>query len=88
MSDIAARVKAIIVKELDVDEAKVTEDASFLNDLGADSLKAVRLVLALEKEFECKIPDTVPETLVTVKDAVNFFEKNAEAAGRTEHGCG
>ena len=73
-SDVSGRVKAIIVKQFDIDEAKVSDDASFLADLGADSLKAVELVLALEKEFDCKIPDHVPETLVTVKDAVSFIE--------------
>ena len=57
MSDVAARVKAIIVKQLSIDEAKVSDDASFVNDLGVDSLNAVELVLAVEKEFDCKIPD-------------------------------
>jgi acyl carrier protein len=56
MSDVAARVKAIIVKQLSIDEAKVSDDASFVNDLGVDSLNAVELVLAVEKEFDCKIP--------------------------------
>jgi acyl carrier protein len=74
MSDVAARVKAIIVKQLSIDEAKVSDDASFVNDLGVDSLNAVELVLAVEKEFDCKIPDHVPETLLTVEDAISFIE--------------
>ena len=74
MSDVAARVKAIIVKQLSIDEAKVSDDASFVNDLRVDSLNAVELVLAVEKEFDCKIPDHVPETLLTVEAAISFIE--------------
>jgi len=74
MSDVAARTKAIIVKQLGIDEAKVSDDASFVDDLGVDSLKAVELVLAVEKEFECEIPDHVPATLRTVEDAIHFIE--------------
>ena len=74
MSDVAARVKAIIVKQLSIDEARVSEDASFVNDLGVDSLNAVELVLAVEKKFDCKIPDHVSETLLTVEDAISFIE--------------
>ena len=73
MSDVADRVKKIVVDHLGVDEANVTETASF-NDLGADSLDTVELVMALEDEFGCEIPDAVAEKIVTVKDAVSFLE--------------
>ena len=73
MSDVADRVKKIVVDHLGVDEANVTESASF-NDLGADSLDTVELVIALEDEFGCEIPDAVAEKMVTVKDAVSFLE--------------
>jgi acyl carrier protein len=73
MSDVADRVKKIVVDHLGVDEAKVTADVSF-DDLGADSLDTVELVMALEDEFGCEIPDAVAEKIVTVKDAVSFLE--------------
>ena len=74
MSDIAERVKKIVVDHLGVDEAKVTENASFIDDLGADSLDTVELVMAFEEEFSVEIPDDSAEKIVTVKDAVSFIE--------------
>ncbi len=73
MSDIAARVKSIIVEHLGVDEDKVTKEASFIDDLGADSLDTVELVMAFEEEFGCEIPDDDAEKILTVKDAVDFL---------------
>ncbi len=77
MSDIADRVKKIVVDHLGVDEAKVTEGASFIDDLGADSLDTVELVMAFEEEFGVEIPDDAAEKIVTVKDAVDFIKENA-----------
>jgi acyl carrier protein len=74
MSDVAERVKKIVVEHLGVDEAKVTDNASFIDDLGADSLDTVELVMAFEEEFGCEIPDDAAEKIVTVKDAVQFIE--------------
>ncbi len=74
MSDVAERVKKIVVEHLGVDESKVTENASFIDDLGADSLDTVELVMAFEEEFGCEIPDDAAEKIVTVKDAVSFIE--------------
>lgn len=76
MSDIAERVKAIVVEHLGVEDDKVTESASFIDDLGADSLDTVELVMAFEEEFGCEIPDDAAEKIVTVKDAVTFIEEN------------
>lgn len=77
MSDIAERVKKIVVEHLGVEEAKVTENANFIDDLGADSLDTVELVMAFEEEFNVEIPDDAAETIVTVGDAINFLKKNA-----------
>src|SRR6202051_5095818 len=77
MSDIADRVKKIVVEHLGVDEAKVTENASFIDDLGADSLDTVELVMAFEEEFGCEIPDEAAEKIVTVKDAVSFIDAHS-----------
>ncbi len=77
MSDIADRVKSIVVEHLGVDGDKVIEGASFIDDLGADSLDTVELVMAFEEEFGCEIPDDAAEKILTVKDAVNFLEQNA-----------
>jgi acyl carrier protein len=74
MSDVAERVKKIVVEHLGVDDAKVTDNASFIDDLGADSLDTVELVMAFEEEFGCEIPDDAAEKIVTVKDAVTFIE--------------
>ena len=77
MSDIADRVKSIVVEHLGVDGDKVIEGASFIDDLGADSLDTVELVMAFEEEFGCEIPDDAAEKILTVKDAVVFLEQNA-----------
>jgi acyl carrier protein len=77
MSDTAERVKKIVVEHLGVDESKVSENASFIDDLGADSLDTVELVMAFEEEFGCEIPDDAAEKILTVKDAINFIEANA-----------
>jgi len=78
MSDIASRVKAIIVDKLGVDEKEVTNEASFTNDLGADSLDTVELIMEFEKEFNIAIPDDQAEKIATVGDAVTYIEKNAK----------
>jgi acyl carrier protein len=75
MSDTAERVKKIVVEHLNVDADKVTESASLIEDLGADSLDAVELVMAFEEEFGIEIPDDAAETIVTVGDAVKFIDK-------------
>jgi acyl carrier protein len=76
MSDTAERVKKIVVEHLGVDESKVTENASFVDDLGADSLDTVELVMAFEEEFGCEIPDEAAEKILTIQDAINYIEKN------------
>jgi acyl carrier protein len=75
MSDIADKVKKIVVEHLGVDEAKVTPEASFIDDLGADSLDTVELVMAFEEEFGIEIPDDAAESIVTVGDAVKYIDK-------------
>ena len=77
MSDIAGRVKKIVVEHLGVDEGKVSEGASFIDDLGADSLDTVELVMAFEEEFGVEIPDDAAEKIQTVGDAINFIKDNA-----------
>ena len=77
MSDIAERVKKIVVEHLGVEPEKVTEASNFIDDLGADSLDTVELVMAFEEEFNVEIPDDAAETIVTVGDAIRFLEKNA-----------
>jgi acyl carrier protein len=79
MSDIGERVKKIVVEHLGVEPDKVTDNASFIDDLGADSLDTVELVMAFEEEFGCEIPDDAAETILTVGDAVKFLEKNAKS---------
>jgi acyl carrier protein len=76
MSNTADRVKKIVVEYLGVDDSKVTENASFIDDLGADSLDTVELVMAFEEEFGCEIPDDAAEKILTVKDAITFIEEN------------
>jgi acyl carrier protein len=78
MSDIASRVKAIIVDKLGVDESEVTPEASFTNDLGADSLDTVELIMEFEKEFNIGIPDDQAENIGTVGAAVKFIEANVK----------
>ena len=75
MSEATTKVKAIIVDKLGVDESEVTNDASLTNDLGADSLDTVELIMELEKEFDIQIPDDEAEGIVTVGDAISFVEK-------------
>lgn len=75
--NIEARVKKIVAEHLDVEEAKVNSDASFIDDLGADSLDTVELVMAFEEEFGVEIPDDAAETILTVGDAVRFLEKSS-----------
>ena len=77
MSDTSERVKKIVVEHLGVDESKVTENASFIDDLGAYSLDTVELVMAFEEEFGCEIPDDAAEKILTVKDAINFIDQHA-----------
>ncbi len=78
MSEIESRVKAIIVDKLGVDEAEVVATASFTNDLGADSLDTVELIMEFEKEFELSIPDDQAEKISTVGDAIAYIEANAK----------
>jgi acyl carrier protein len=78
MSDIASRVKAIIVDKLGVDENEVTNEASFTNDLGADSLDTVELIMEFEKEFNLGIPDDQAESISTVGEAIKYIEDNAK----------
>ena len=78
MSDIASRVKAIIVDKLGVDENEVTPEASFTNDLGADSLDTVELIMEVEKEFNIAIPDDQAENIGTVGEAIKYIEENAK----------
>lgn len=77
MSDIAERVKKIVAEHLGVDEEKVVEGASFIDDLGADSLDTVELVMAFEEEFNVEIPDDAAEKIQTVGDAVSFIKENS-----------
>ena len=78
MSDIRGKVIAIIVDKLNVEESEVTEGASFTNDLGADSLDTVELIMEFEKQFSISIPDDQAETIQTVGDAVSYIESNAK----------
>jgi len=77
MSDIESRVKDIVSKHLDVEKATIASNASFIDDLGADSLDQVELVMAFEEEFGCEIPDEIAEKIVTVEDAVKYLEQHA-----------
>jgi acyl carrier protein len=78
MSEIESKVKAIIVDKLGVEESEVKPEASFTNDLGADSLDTVELIMELEKEFGISIPDNEAEKIQTVGDAVSYIENNAK----------
>jgi acyl carrier protein len=75
MSDTVERVKNIVIENLGVEADKVTEAASFIDDLGADSLDTVELVMAFEEEFGIEIPDDAAETILTVADAVKFIDQ-------------
>ena len=76
MSDISERVKKIVVEHLGVEADKVTENASFIDDLGADSLDTVELVMAFEEEFGCEIPDDAAEKILTVKNAIEYINSH------------
>lgn len=78
MSTIEARVKKIVVEQLGVKEEEVTNDASFVDDLGADSLDTVELVMALEEEFETEIPDEQAEKLTTIQQAIDYITTHLE----------
>ncbi|GAB6011620.1 acyl carrier protein [Viscerimonas tarda] len=78
MSEVASKVRAIIVDKLGVEETEVTDTASFTNDLGADSLDTVELIMEFEKEFGISIPDDQAEKIGTVGDAVTYIEANAK----------
>jgi acyl carrier protein len=78
MSEIESKVKAIIVDKLGVDESEVKAEASFTNDLGADSLDTVELIMEFEKEFNISIPDDQAEKIATVGDAISYIEANAK----------
>ena len=78
MSDIATRVKEIIVDKLGVEESEVTPEASFKNDLGADSLDAVELMMEFEKEFKITIPDDQAEKISTVRETIKYIEENVK----------
>ena len=77
MSDVSERVKKIVIEHLGVEEDKVTDNASFIDDLGADSLDTVELVMAFEEEFGCEIPDDAAEKIQNVQDAITFIDANA-----------
>ena len=78
MSDVASKVKAIIVDKLGVDESEVVNEASFTNDLGADSLDTVELIMEFEKQFNISIPDDKAEGIQTVGDAIDYIAENAK----------
>ncbi|NDV68858.1 acyl carrier protein [Dysgonomonas sp. 25] len=78
MSEVASKVKAIIVEKLGVEESEVTDTASFTNDLGADSLDTVELIMEFEKEFGISIPDDQTEKIATVGDAISYIEANTK----------
>lgn len=75
--DVSGRVSKIVIEHLGVDESKVTSNASFIDDLGADSLDTVELVMAFEEEFGCEIPDDAAEKILTVKDAIDYIQANS-----------
>ena len=79
MSNIAERVKKIIIDKLGVDGEQVTNEANFINDLGADSLDTVELIMEFEKEFDVSIPDEQAEKITTVGDAITYLEREAKA---------
>jgi len=78
MSDIAERVTKIIIEKLSVEESEVTPEANFANDLGADSLDTVELIMEFEKEFDLSIPDEQAETITTVGQAISYLEENVK----------
>ena len=76
--DVSNKVKKIVADHLGIEESKVTDEASFIDDLGADSLDTVELVMAFEEEFDCEIPDDAAEKIQTVKDAIDFLNENSK----------
>ena len=78
MNDVAERVKKVVVKRLEVDASRVTDDASFEDDLAAESLDKIDLVMAFEEEFDCEISDAAASAILTVGDAVRFLEKQPD----------
>jgi acyl carrier protein len=78
MNNVQERVKKIVVEQLGVNEEDVTDNASFVDDLGADSLDTVELVMALEEEFECEIPDEEAERITTVQQAIDYINAHME----------
>jgi acyl carrier protein len=80
MSEVADKIKQIVVEHLGVDEDKVTPEASFIDDLGADSLDTVELVMAFEEAFNVEIPEDAAEKIATVKDAIDYIEKQGKQA--------
>ena len=78
MTDVAQKVKDIVIEHLGVEKEKVNESASFIDDLGADSLDTVELVMAFEEEFDCEIPDDIAEKILTISDAIKYIEDNKE----------
>ncbi len=82
MSDIEQRVKKIVAEQLGVNEADIKMESSFVDDLGADSLDTVELVMALEEEFECEIPDEEAEKITTVQQAVDYIKAHQAGGGR------
>ncbi len=81
MSEISEKVTKIIIDKLGVEESEITMDASFTNDLGADSLDTVELIMEFEKEFNVSIPDEKAESITTVGEAVTYLEENTEEGG-------
>jgi len=78
MTEVAAKIKQIVVEHLGVDEAKVTPEASFIDDLGADSLDTVELVMAFEEAFNVEIPEDAAEKIATVQDAIDYNTKQSK----------
>ncbi|MFL5255122.1 MAG: acyl carrier protein [Rhodopila sp.] len=78
MTEVAAKIKQIVVEHLGVDEAKVTPEASFIDDLGADSLDTVELVMAFEEAFNVEIPEDAAEKIATVQDAIDYITKQSK----------
>ncbi len=79
MENIEQRIKKIVAEQLGVKEEEVKNESSFVNDLGADSLDTVELVMALEEEFECEIPDEQAEKINTVQEAIDYVSENASS---------
>ena len=76
MSEVETQVKQIVVDHLGIDDSKVTPESKFIDDLGADSLDTVELVMAFEEEFDCEIPDDIAEKILTISDAIKYIEDN------------